>query len=104
MVILSSGGAVGLPRHRSWVIGRVASNLYLVTMNYTSYIQIDPGVRFGKPVIKGTRITVSDVLSWLALGMSVPEILHDYPELEEAQIRACLAYAADREHKFRVAS
>ncbi len=73
-------------------------------MNYAEYISIDPNIRFGKPCIKGTRITVYDVLGWMASGMTVEEILQDYPELTDIQIRACLAYAADREHKIRVAS
>ena len=73
-------------------------------MNYSEYITIDPNIRFGKPCIIGTRITVYDVLGWLASGMTVEEILQDYPELIDIQIRACLAYAADKEHKLRVAS
>jgi uncharacterized protein (DUF433 family) len=73
-------------------------------MNYSEHIFIDPNIRFGKPCIKGTRITVYDVLSWLASGMTVEEVLDDYPELTDANIRACLAYAADKEHKLRVAS
>ncbi len=73
-------------------------------MNYSEYITINPGTRFGKPCIKGTRITVYDVLGWLASGMTVENILHDYPELTDIQIRACLAFAADKEHKFKIAS
>ena len=73
-------------------------------VNYKEYISIDNNKRFGKPLISGTRISVQDVLGWFANGMSIEEILTDYPELTEAQIRACLAYAADREHKIRVAS
>ena len=71
-------------------------------MNYAEYIEINPAKRFGKPCIKGTRISVYDVLSWLAEGMSVGEIIYDFPELNETQIKACLAYAADKEHKLRV--
>jgi uncharacterized protein (DUF433 family) len=67
-------------------------------MNYQDYIEITPGKRSGKPCIKQTRITVYDVLGWLANGMSVDEILKDYPELRPEQIQACLAYAAEREH------
>ena len=73
-------------------------------MNYAEYITIDPNKRFGKPCVKGTRITVFDVLGWLASGMSELEILKDYPELTIEAIRACLAYAADREHKLGAAS
>lgn len=67
-------------------------------MNYQDHIEITPGKRSGKPCIKHTRITVYDVLGWLANGMSIDEILNDYPELNLEQIQACLAYAAEREH------
>lgn len=73
-------------------------------MNYANYISIDPSIRFGKPCVKGTRISVYDVLGWLASGMSIPEIITDYPELKDEDIRACLAFAADREHKYKIAS
>lgn len=73
-------------------------------MNYSEYITIDSNIRFGKPCIKNTRITVYDVLGWMASGMSIQEIISDYPELNETQIRACLAFAADREHNFKIAS
>jgi uncharacterized protein (DUF433 family) len=63
--------------------------------------RINSEVRFGKPTIIGTRITVFDVLNWLANGMTTNEIIEDFPELDENQIKACLAYAADREHKIR---
>jgi uncharacterized protein (DUF433 family) len=65
-------------------------------MNYQEIITIDPGKRGGKPTIRGMRITVADVLDWLAVGMTHDEIIRDYPELTEEDIRACLAYAADR--------
>ncbi len=67
-------------------------------MNYQDYIEITPGKRSGKPCIKGTRITVYDVLGWLAEDMSKDEILKDFPELNSNQIQACLSYAAQREH------
>lgn len=73
-------------------------------MNYSEYIFIDPNIRFGKPCIKQTRIAVYDVLGWLANGMSFEEIISDYPEVNEQAIRACLAFAADREHKYKIAS
>ncbi|GAB4260125.1 MAG: DUF433 domain-containing protein [Vicingaceae bacterium] len=72
--------------------------------NYSKYIVIDAGKRFGKPVLKGTRISVYDVLSWLAQGKSREEIMEDFPELTISMINACLAYAADKEHKHRLAS
>ena len=66
-------------------------------MNYQEIITIEPGKRGGRPCVRGMRITVADVLGWLAAGMSHAEILADYPELREDDIRACLAFAADRE-------
>lgn len=73
-------------------------------MDYKHYIEIDPLKRFGKPLIKGTRIAVSDVLNWLSNGMSYAEIISDFPELSEDEIKACLAFAASREGYFGVAS
>jgi uncharacterized protein (DUF433 family) len=73
-------------------------------MDYTQFLEINPEKRFGKPVIKGSRISVYDVLSWFAEGMSTVDIIADFPELNESQIRACLSYAADKEHKLRVVS
>lgn len=64
---------------------------------YAGIITIEPGKRSGKPCIRGMRITVYDVLSWLASGMTHQEILLDYPELAETDILACLAFAADKE-------
>jgi uncharacterized protein (DUF433 family) len=66
-------------------------------MNYRDRITIEPGKRGGKPCIRGLRITVYDVLDQLAAGMSPQEIVDDFPELEIADIQACLAFAADRE-------
>jgi uncharacterized protein (DUF433 family) len=66
-------------------------------MNYQRIITIEPGKRGGRRCIRGLRIAVADVLGWLAAGMSHQEILADYPELTDEDIRACLAYAADRE-------
>lgn len=75
----------------------------MVKVDYKEYIEVDPGIRFGKPVIKGTRITVYDVLQWLASGMDHAEILSDFPQLEEKHILACLSYAANRERTIKVA-
>jgi uncharacterized protein (DUF433 family) len=66
-------------------------------MRSNDRIVIDPEIRFGKPTIRGTRITVGDVLSYLASGMSEDAILADFPTLSREDIRACLAYAAERE-------
>src|SRR2546430_3902055 len=68
-------------------------------MDYRQRITIEPGKRGGKPCIRGLRITVYDVLEYLASGMSEAEILHDFPDLTQEDIRACLAFAADRERK-----
>lgn len=68
-------------------------------MDYTNIITIEPGKRGGKPCIRGLRITVYDVLEWLAAGMSEDEILHDFPDLQREDIRAVLAFAADRERR-----
>lgn len=78
-------------------------NKVVTMVDYKKYISIDPNIRFGKPCIKGTRISVYDVLSWFANGMSMEDIKNDFPELSDKQIQACLAYAADREHKISVA-
>jgi uncharacterized protein (DUF433 family) len=66
---------------------------------YQTRITIEPGKRGGRPCIRGMRIAVADVLGWLASGMSHAEIIHDFPELTEEDIRAALAYAADRERR-----
>ena len=72
-------------------------------MNYQSIITIEEGKRGGRPCIRGMRIAVGDVLGWLAAGMSHEQIL-DYPELTEDDIRACSAYAADRERRVTTAA
>jgi uncharacterized protein (DUF433 family) len=68
-------------------------------MDYQHLITIEPGKRSGKPCIRGLRITVYDVLEYLASGMSEDEILRDFPDLTREDIRACLAFAADRERR-----
>lgn len=68
-------------------------------MDYREIITIEPGKRGGKPCIRGMRITVYDVLDYLASGMSEEEVLADFPDLTRDDIRACLAFAADRERK-----
>lgn len=71
-------------------------------MEYHDRITVEPGKRGGKPCIRGLRITVYDVLEMLASGMSSEEILADFPELETADIQACLAFAADRERRLLI--
>ena len=73
-------------------------------MDYHDIITIEPGKRSGKPCIRGMRITVYDILEYLAGGMTEAEILEDFSELTSADIKACLAFAADREKKLFVAS
>jgi uncharacterized protein (DUF433 family) len=68
-------------------------------MNPLERIASDSSVRFGKPCVRGTRISVGDVLEYLAGGMSEDEILADFPQLTQDDIRACLAYAAERERR-----
>ena len=70
-------------------------------MSLLHRIQIDPQVRFGKPCVRGTRITVGDVLEYLASGTSEDQILSDFPQLTREDVRACLAYAAERERRTR---
>ena len=71
-------------------------------MEYRNIITIDPEKRRGQPCIRGMRITVSDVLSYLAAGMTESEVIDDFPELTSEDIRACFAFAADRERHTRV--
>jgi uncharacterized protein (DUF433 family) len=71
-------------------------------MDYRGIISIEPGKRGGKPCIRGLRITVQDVLEYLASGMSQEEILNDFPALTRDDILACLAYAADRERRLEI--
>jgi len=70
-------------------------------VNYQNIIRRNPNKRFGKPCVRDTRITVYDVLGWLASGMTNEEIITDFPELSVKDIQACLAYAADRERKLQ---
>ncbi len=71
-------------------------------MRYNEVIKINPLKRFGKPCVRDTRITVYDVLGWLASGMSAKEIIIDFPELNQEDIKACLSFAAEREHKLQI--
>jgi len=73
-------------------------------MTYSGIITIEPGKRGGKPCIRGLRITVYDVLDYLARGMTHAEILQQFPYLTEQDIRACLAYAADRERRMEISN
>ena len=68
-------------------------------MRYQDRIAIDPEIRFGKPCVRGTRVSVGDVLSYLASGMTEQQVLTDFPQLNSEDIRACLAFAAERERR-----
>lgn len=70
-------------------------------IDYRPIIKRNSNKRFGKPCVRDTRITVFDVLGWLAAGMTFDEIIEDFPELSTDDIKACLAYAADRERKLQ---
>ncbi|MBL1281098.1 MAG: DUF433 domain-containing protein [Fluviicola sp.] len=73
-------------------------------MNIKKYIEINSRKRFGKPVLIGTRISVFDVLNWLANGMTRQEITEEFPEISDDSIKACLFYAASKEHYLGIAS
>lgn len=70
--------------------------------SYQDIITINPAIRSGKPIIRGLRYTVYDILSYLASGMTTEDILDDFPDLTAEDIQACLAYAAEREHRVMV--
>jgi len=73
-------------------------------MSWQDIITLEPGKRGGRPCVRNMRIAVADVLGWLAAGMTHQDIISDYPELTENDIRACLAYAADRERRILTAA
>ncbi len=75
-----------------------------MSTSFQDIITIEPGKRGGRPTIRGMRITVYDVLSYLAAGMTIEEVLADFPYLTEEDIRACLSYAAERERQTLVAT
>jgi len=88
-----------------WIFEKIDpchSGSVVSSMKYSDRITIEPGKRGGKPCIRGMRITVSDVLEYLASGMSEKEILEEFPDLERDDIKAVLAFAADRERKLLV--
>jgi len=88
----------------SFQLPRSGFSLRVEFMNYSDIITIEPGKRGGKPCIRGLRITVYDVLDYLASGMSHGDILREFPYLTEEDIRACLAYAADRERRVDISN
>src|SRR5881396_460820 len=94
----------GLPSRREISLGdefdAAVLTVYDVAVDYSKIITVEPGKRSGKPCIRGLRITVYDVLDYLASGMTHEQILRDFPYLTEDDIQACLAFAADRERTF----
>ena len=80
-------------------LARKTGFVIISDVDYSKIIRIEPGKRNGKPTIRGTRMTVTDVLEYLAGGMSEEEILAEFPDLTTEDIKACLAFAADRERK-----
>jgi uncharacterized protein (DUF433 family) len=97
--------SVCVPPYEQWNVARIRFAVFLALayalsiMNWQDYISITPGVRSGKPCVKGTRITVSDVLEYLAGGMDERAILADFPELRREHIQAVLGFAAERERR-----
>lgn len=85
-----------------WAIDGHLPARYIGGVNYAKLITIEPDKRSGQPCIRGLRMTVQDVLEYLAGGMTPDEILADFPDLTAEDIRACLAFAADRERRLRV--
>ncbi len=75
---------------------------YISRMDLLARISVDPEVRFGKPCVRGTRITVGDVLGYLAGGMSEPELLSEFPQVTHEDLLACFAFAAERERRLQV--
>lgn len=97
--LLHVGNGLALRTRQGSSVATQPATRYLLEMDYRAVITIDPGKRGGKPCIRGLRITVYDVLEYLASGMSEAEILADFPDLTSEDIRACLAFAADRERR-----
>jgi uncharacterized protein (DUF433 family) len=87
---------------RRALVDRRNPPVYGANMDYAKLITIEPDKRSGQPCIRGLRMTVQDVLEYLASGMSAEEILADFPDLTAEDIQACLAFAADRERRLRV--
>jgi uncharacterized protein (DUF433 family) len=82
--------------------GTAVSGEWAMDKAYHHIITIDPNIRSGKPIIRGLRYTVYDILSYLAAGMTAADILDDFPDLTEEDIQACLQFAADRERHVMV--
>ena len=94
-----TGNCLGFRRAETRDIVGPPKGAYSVRMNWQEFITVTPGVRSGKPCIVGTRISVSDVLEYLAGGMSEAQILADFPQLKPEHIKAVLLFAAERERR-----
>jgi uncharacterized protein (DUF433 family) len=104
--VQDGGGGLGvLPRlvHVKAIVDPFPDRAYVLRVDYSKIITIEPGKRSGKPCIRGMRITVQDVLEYLAGGMTEEDVLRDFSELTREDIKACLGFAADRERKLLVA-
>jgi uncharacterized protein (DUF433 family) len=97
-------GDLSYPSPGETLLHRAGNDAKLPPMDYQHIISIEPGKRGGRPCVRHMRIAVADVLGWLAAGQTHEQILDDFPELTEDDIRACLAYAADRERRLITAS
>ncbi len=97
--LLGPEGHEGHRRARNRRLDPHTTEGYSMSMDYLEHIRIEPSVRSGKPTIRGTRITVQDILEYLASGMSQDEVLADFPDLSPEDIRAALLFAADRERR-----
>ncbi|WP_437438586.1 DUF433 domain-containing protein [Leptolyngbya iicbica] len=98
-----------VPQGQSWQCLSLGSsepdvNQLRKAMNYKDFITVEPGKRGGKPCVRGLRITVYEVLEYLASEMTEAEILDDFPDLTREDLKACIAYAADRERRYMTAS
>jgi len=96
-------GGTGRQRRARRLNPWTAVVVLFAAMDYRKIITVEPGKRGGKPCVRGLRITVGDVFGWIAAGMSWREILDDYPDLTELDLRACFAYAAAREQHTMIA-
>ena len=95
-------GELGIVSCLSALLDSGSLENYFPSMNYREHITIDSRVRSGKPCIRGTRITVADVFDYLGGGMTIPEVLDDFPDLTADDIQACFAFAADRDRRLNV--
>ena len=99
MSLTRAAGAAASPHRYKFSPSAAARPAYPDGMDLFARISIDPAVRFGKPCVRGTRLTVGDVLGTLAAGSTEAQLLEDFPQLTHEDVLACLAYAAEREKR-----